>query len=136
MSFEPDPIALVDDGYVDMPNDETNPCLNCGACCSHFRVAFYHGELNYHPAGFVPDEMAEKVNGDYACMSGTKYGGGRCIALRGTIGKSISCSIYENRPTPCRKYRVWLEDGSPNPDCQKLRAQIGLKLLEPIIVTK
>lgn len=129
-------VKLVDDGYVDMPNDESNPCLNCGACCSHFRISFYHSELDYHPAGFVPDSMAEKVNDTYACMTGTKSGEGRCIALQGSIGESISCSIYANRPTPCRKYRVWLEDGSPNPECQKLRAKIGLKLLEPIAVVE
>ncbi|MPQ71936.1 YkgJ family cysteine cluster protein, partial [Pseudomonas sp. MWU12-2323] len=23
---------------------EVSPCLNCGACCSHFRVSFFWGE--------------------------------------------------------------------------------------------
>jgi Fe-S-cluster containining protein len=26
----------------------------------------------------------------------------RCIALEGTLGKHVSCSIYELRPRPCR----------------------------------
>lgn len=38
----------------------------------------------------------------------------------------ISCSIYARRPTPCRAFASWLEDGSPNPQCQQLRAGIGL----------
>jgi Fe-S-cluster containining protein len=27
---------------------------------------------------------------------------GRCLALRGALGKHVSCSIYSDRPTPCR----------------------------------
>ena len=121
-----------EDVFVDMPSDSSNPCLNCGACCNHFRVAFYQGELDYHPLGFVPDKMAVKVNDHIACMSGTESGGGRCIALQGVVGQNISCAIYQNRPTSCRKYRVWLEDGSPNPDCQRLRAKVGLPLLQAV----
>ncbi len=30
--------------FVDMPDDEDNPCLACGACCHHFRVSMYMGE--------------------------------------------------------------------------------------------
>ena len=53
-------------------------------------------------------------------------GGGRCISLRGELGKpGIHCAIYENRPTPCREFDIWLPDGTPNPDCQRLRAALG-----------
>ena len=55
-------------------------------------------------------------------MKGTEMGGGRCISLRGELGKpGIHCAIYENRPTPCREFDIWLPDGTPNPDCQRLR---------------
>ena len=27
----------------------------------------------------------------------------RCVSLRGSIGKQVSCSIYEKRPDVCRK---------------------------------
>jgi hypothetical protein len=30
--------------FIDMPTNESNPCLNCGACCNYFRISFYHGE--------------------------------------------------------------------------------------------
>jgi Fe-S-cluster containining protein len=79
----------------------------------------------------VPDELVSKVNPVMACMKGTESGGGRCIALQGEVGKpGIGCAIYAQRPTPCREYRVWQEDGSPNPDCQRLRQKAGLPLLD------
>jgi Fe-S-cluster containining protein len=112
--------------FIDMPSDDSNPCLNCGACCSHYRVSFYCGEIDTQPMGFVPRDMVSKVTPFLACMKGTESGGGRCSALTGVIGESIGCSIYHARPTPCREYPVWMEDGSPNPSCQVLREKIGI----------
>jgi Fe-S-cluster containining protein len=106
---------------------ESNPCLSCGACCAHFRVSFYFGELAGEMGGWVPVELTSKVNDFRAAMKGTEAGHGRCVALRGEPGKGgVSCSIYQNRPTPCREFDAWLPDGKPNPDCQRLRAQLGL----------
>ena len=121
-----------DDGrvFIDMAGGEENPCQDCGACCSHFRVSFYMGELSGGTGGWVPVEMTSKVNDFHACMKGTESGSGRCIALKGEIGQSgIRCGVYENRPSPCREYPVWMEDGSPNPDCQRLRGARGIPLL-------
>lgn len=116
--------------FIDMPDDLTNPCLNCGACCAHFRVSFYSGESDALPGGVVPDAMLSTLTPFRACMKGTEQGG-RCSALTGEIGKSIGCSIYANRPSPCREFPVWEEDGTPNEACQRLRAGIGLPLLKP-----
>lgn len=119
-------IQAQEDGrvFIDMPDE--SPCSSCGACCSNFRISFYFGELDAAPGGFVPDGLATKLNDFRACMKGTETGG-RCVALRGEIGKGpISCDIYANRPTPCREYPVWEMDGSPNPSCQALRARVGL----------
>jgi len=114
----------------DPPNDEVfdeNPCLSCGVCCSHFRVSFYSGELAGETGGTVPVELTTKIGPLRACMKGTEQGGGRCIALRGTLGQpGIHCAIYPDRPNPCRDYQIWEADGSPNPDCQRLRAKHGL----------
>lgn len=108
-----------------------NPCLSCGACCACFRVSFYFGELAGQPGGWVPVELTSKVNDFRAAMKGSESGG-RCVALRGEVGKAgVSCSIYQHRPTPCREFDAWLEDGTPNPDCQRLRAQRGLPALLP-----
>jgi hypothetical protein len=115
--------------FFDMPEDVSNPCLKCGACCTYFRISFYFGELDSHPSGFVPTEMASQMSPFRACMKGTESGNGRCVALKGEVGTETGCSIYENRPTPCREYAVWMDDGSPNPDCQKLRLAAGLPLL-------
>ncbi len=112
--------------FVDMPSDDSNPCIECGACCNHFRISFYFGELDYHQNGFVPSELTSKINDYFACMKGTETGG-RCTALQGNPGeKNIQCSIYHNRPTPCREFPVFMDDGSPNPKCNELRAKSGI----------
>lgn len=119
--------------FIDMPDDDSNPCISCGACCSHFRVSFYCGELSDGSGGVVPVELTSKVNDFYACMKGTEVGGGRCTALQGTLGQpGIGCAIYANRPSVCREFPVWLEDGTPNPDCQRLRSKLGLRPLKPL----
>ena len=113
--------------FIDMPDSPDNPCISCGICCAHFRVSFYCGELFDGLGGFVPAELTSQLTPLMACMKGTETGHGRCIALRGTLGRpGIACAIYANRPTPCREFAAWLEDGTPNPDCQRLRAGIGL----------
>lgn len=110
-----------------------SPCLSCGACCAHFRVSFYCGEVADEAGGTVPPELVSQVGPLRACMKGTEYGGQRCIALRGELGQpGIHCAIYEQRPTPCRDFPSWEEDGTPNPDCQRLRLALGLAPLPPL----
>jgi len=48
----------------------------------------------------------------------------RCVALKGEVGKQVTCSIYSQRPSPCREFDVFEEDGSANPRCAALRAQL------------
>lgn len=111
-----------------------NPCLNCGACCAHFRVSFYCGEINDGQGGSVPPELTTQIGPLRACMKGTEHGGARCIALRGGLGQpGIHCAIYTLRPSTCRDFPAWEVDGSPNPDCQRLRMKIGLPPLPPLI---
>jgi Fe-S-cluster containining protein len=111
---------------------ESNPCLNCGACCAHFRVSFYCGEIAGESGGTVPPELVTQVGPLRGCMKGTEQGGQRCVALRGELGQpGIHCAIYEHRPSPCREFPTWMEDGAPNPDCQRLRQAIGLPPLSP-----
>lgn len=70
--------------------------------------------------------MTEQVNHHYLAMRGTNQRQKRCIALEGTVGESVSCSIYNQRPTPCREFPVFLEDGSLNPECNRIRAVYNL----------
>lgn len=109
-----------------------NPCISCGACCAHFRVSFYCGELEDGSGGTVPAALTARVAPMIACMKGTEQGRGRCVALAGELGKAgIACTIYDRRPSTCREFDNWLPDGTPNPQCQRLRARIGLPLLAP-----
>jgi|YNPBryulayer2012_1023412.scaffolds.fasta_scaffold01572_7 Fe-S-cluster containining protein len=106
--------------------DQNNPCLSCGICCTHFRVSFYWGEADDAPGGWVPVELTEPLNPWRRCMKGTNGSTRRCAALAGTVGKQVSCTIYAQRPSPCREFPVYLANGIPNPKCQELRARAGL----------
>ena len=79
----------------------------------------------------MPVELTEKINNNYICMQGTNQLNPRCIALEGTLGECVSCKIYDQRPTPCREFPLWLDDGSLNPECNRLRA---LKGMPPILL--
>jgi Fe-S-cluster containining protein len=115
---------------------DANPCVSCGACCAHFRVSFYFGELTGYSGGWVPIELTTKVNAYRAAMKGTEVGNGRCVALRGEVGKlGVSCSIYQHRPSTCREFDAWEEDGTPSPECQRLRVRRGLPVLQPRAVS-
>lgn len=46
---------------------------------------------------------------------------GRCAALRGRLGQSVSCAIYADRPRGCRL----VEPGSPR--CLQARRERGLE---------
>lgn len=100
---------------------EEDPCQSCGACCASYRVSFYWGESSEAPGGSVPAELTEQVNQQMLCMQGTNTYPPRCTALRGEVGKQVSCAIYEQRPTTCREFNVYELDGSPNMRCFKLR---------------
>jgi len=117
-----------DDGRVfyDMTSKD-NPCQGCNACCRHFRISFYQGELDTQPGGFVPAELAVQVTPFRACMKGTESGYGSCIALQ-SDGR---CGIYENRPSVCREYPVFMPDGTMNTECKRLREIYGIGTSEP-----
>ena len=107
--------------HYDMEGSD-HPCVGCGACCRHFRVSFYHGELDSQPGGVVPAELTTPITPFRACMKGTETGGGRCIALQ----DDARCGIYAQRPSVCREFPALLEDGSLNPECIRLKAQFGI----------
>ena len=110
---------------------EHSICNDCGACCKHFRVSFYQGELDTFPGGRVPAELTQPVTPFLVCMNGTEKGNnngqGRCTALQ----NNNRCSIYEDRPSPCREYAAYTEDGSLNPKCVQLRMQYNIGMPQP-----
>ncbi len=107
--------------YYDMA-DSGNPCFGCGACCRHFRVSFYHGELDTQPGGQVPAALTLQITPFRACMRGTEAGHGQCVAQQ----PDGRCGIYDRRPSVCREFPVFMEDGSMNPECLRLREMYGI----------
>ncbi|QKJ87298.1 Zinc/iron-chelating domain-containing protein [Paramixta manurensis] len=106
-------------------SENLNPCITCGACCAHFRVSFYWAEAN-DAGGCVPADLTEQLNLFMRNMRGTNSKTPRCVALEGEIGQCVSCTIYEDRPTPCRAFAQSGEDNVANPACDRARARYGL----------
>lgn len=99
--------------------DRMSACQSCGACCAAYRVQFAIYELD-DMGGTVPAALTEPVNGATCRMRGTGEVPIRCVALTGTVGQSVGCSIYPQRAAPCRE----LTEGSYA--CNKARARHGL----------
>lgn len=114
-----------------MESEEYNPCISCGACCGFYRASFYWAETDAADGGTVPAGMTEKLNDFRSVMKGTNQPKPRCIALVGEIGVAVRCSIYEQRASVCRDFKLSYENGVHNPGCDKARAVYGLSPLEP-----
>lgn len=111
------------------PADDPQPCLTCGACCAFFRVTFYWAEADDALTGTVPVTLTERLGPHTRCMAGTGGPTPRCVALAGEIGRTVHCTIYDNRPTPCREFAV---SGAVNDQCDRARAAWGLPPLRPL----
>ncbi|MFC5439279.1 YkgJ family cysteine cluster protein [Rhodanobacter ginsenosidimutans] len=108
-----------------------HPCLRCGACCAHFRVAFHWSEAEPFLGGVVPAELTEKLDPHRLAMRGTYTAAPRCTALQGTVGEAAHCSIYPQRPSVCREVVPSWEFGAVSPQCDKARLAHGLAVLTP-----
>lgn len=107
-----------------------HPCLSCGACCAHFRIAFHWSEAD--PAtGVVPPGLTEPLRRHERVMRGTSQASPRCIALDAEIGVRSRCTIHPQRPTVCRDVPASWEFGAPSPQCDKARIAHGLAPLAP-----
>lgn len=106
--------------------------MTCGACCAFFRVSFHWLETDQIEGGIVPSDLTESLNASRVYMKGTNSASPRCTALKGEIGNCVSCSIYENRPSPCRDFTMHGENGISNDDCNRARQAYGLPPLHPI----
>jgi len=94
-----------------------NPCQSCGACCSYssnwprFSIED-DAALDLIPAALVNERM-----------SGMRCDGDRCSALKGEIGKSVACGIYDARPEVCRTCMPG------DAECTMARRKFGLAAL-------
>lgn len=107
----------------------SHPCLSCGACCVSYRVAFHWLETNGPDA--VPAELVGTVNPREVAMRGTDQPQPRCVALAGTPGAAVSCTIYARRPSPCRELAASFENGTPSDQCERARVRHGMAPLTP-----
>ena len=108
-----------------------NPCIDCGACCAHFRVSFHWSEAASGQGGATPAELTTKVSPHHAAMRGTCGDSPRCVALDGDIGKEVRCRIYDRRPSPCREFEASWVNGVRSERCDKAREAHGLPPLAP-----
>lgn len=105
-----------------------HPCLNCGACCAYYRVSFHWSETLAESFG-VPLGLTLPMPPHRQVMNGTDQEKPLCVAFKGKIGGSGSCTIYKNRPSCCREFKASFEDGNHSENCDKARAGNGLGAL-------
>ena len=106
--------------------ESAHPCVTCGACCACFRVSFYWAESDLVTPGGVPVALTDHLQGHFLAMKGTDSRAPRCIALAGSIGGQVRCTIYDRRPAACRHFAPSGEDGTMHERCDKARRQWGL----------
>lgn len=117
--------------------DYAKDCQSCGACCSYFSynprgIPVEDGPLICEPKYVkqdpiivtweYPDGQILHTHNDYF-MRNTILADGwkRCVALEGTFGMEVSCSVYDKRPDTCRTF----EPGSDA--CVKARKWAGFE---------
>jgi Fe-S-cluster containining protein len=106
--------------------------MTCGACCAHFRASFHWSEAD-DAGGSVPVELTVDVDSFRRAMRGTERSESCCVALEGTVGNAVRCSIYEQRPSVCREFNVSWDDEGYNEKCDKARRAFGLPPLTAFI---
>jgi len=101
-------------------------CLACGACCAAFRVDFHRLDLAGGERAGVPVALTVPLTATLVRMRGTDAAPPRCVALAGEIGVSVSCTIYEQRPGPCREFAPYAALGIGDDACDRARQRHGL----------
>jgi Fe-S-cluster containining protein len=110
----------------------SDSCTTCGACCATYRVSFHRTEVDEEPGGHVPAALTEGITEESHCMRGTADQPPRCIALRGEVGGSVSCAIYELRPSACREFAPLAAVGRGDEACNDARRRHNLPPLNPL----
>ena len=83
-------------------------CQRCGACCiadfdEPTYVTLMPSDEKRLPAKYR-EQMVQKIFGGSLNTKHDKQGNCVCVALKGVVGKSVSCMIYEHRPKVCRDF--------------------------------
>jgi Fe-S-cluster containining protein len=86
----------------------TLDCQQCGACCKNLPsngaftwwVEIDDGDAILARADLVKKHVVRDAEGVAHLRIADD---GRCLALRGALGRDVSCGIYHHRPSPCRR---------------------------------
>jgi Fe-S-cluster containining protein len=104
-----------------LPRMEQFDCRTCGACCMpERRGPMYVGLEPIDEQRLSPRWRAAHVAHQAILTKLDPVGRCVCVALRGTVGAHVSCTVYARRPDQCRM----LEAGTA--ECRKARRQAGL----------
>lgn len=101
-------------------------CTRCGACCAAFRVDFNCADLASSETPGVPVALTVPLTATLVRLRGTDASPPRCIALAGEVGESVRCTIYEQRPGPCRDFAPYAPLGIGDDACDRARRRHGL----------
>lgn len=101
-------------------------CQACGACCVNLPSNRAQG-FNYWVEIAESDRILERrdlvrkhvVRDPHGVPHLRLAHDGSCLALRGTLGGEVTCSIYRERPSPCRR----VQPGDSQ--CLRARAEHG-----------
>lgn len=103
-------------------------CQTCGACCTNSAENEREGRADYvaiersAPLLSRADLVRRYVTVDeHGAPHLRMTPDGRCLALRGALGRKVRCELYHHRPRPCRT--VQPGDG----DCLRARRERGLE---------
>lgn len=84
-------------------------CRRCGACCVNLpanREEGFTAWVEIEPDDRILErvDLVRKLVRDIDGVPHLRLAAdGRCLALRGAPGRSVECSIYNDRPSPCRR---------------------------------
>ena len=101
-------------------------CTRCGACCAAFRVDFHRADLASGETPGVPPELTVALSATLRRMLGTDGAPPRCVALEGEVGQAVRCTIYQQRPGPCRDFAPYAPLGIGDDACDRARRRHGL----------
>jgi Fe-S-cluster containining protein len=104
-------------------------CQSCGACCCNTdenRAEAYvdyvqitrRTPLTQHPRLLRKLTVVNAQGERHMRLRGSEQ---RCVALEGKLGRHVSCSIYELRPSACRA----VKPGSR--ECRRDRRERGIE---------
>lgn len=88
-------------------DDELN-CMECGACCTGGAVTDKHVHVTSEDLAQWPSDKLHFLSSDQEAVGRHYNGRGTvtCMAFSGQPGGSCRCTIYENRPSGCRRYEI------------------------------